>query len=575
MLKRTEHRWAKTEAVSSRGMVAAMHPLAAEAGAEILAKGGNAIDAAVAIGFAIGVVEPYNSGIGAIAVLVHYDAKTGKTTAIDGTGPLPRKISTDVFTLVDSEERSGVYQWRAVVGDANNRGHLSVAVPGTPACLCEAHTRFGRLPLAEVMAPAIRLAEEGFLIDWVVAAITATNLAALWKNPAAKRIYCKEDGSPFQSGSFMIPPDRVVQSDLGATLRRVAAHGHDGFYRGETARLIAEDMAANGGLLDEEDLAAYKPRVYKPALISDYHGYQIVHSPVTNGGPTVVEMLNILEQDRLGTYGLNSVRALHLIIESQRRAFSDRFLHLGDPDFAPVPLEGVVSKSFAAERRSGIDPDRATPNVTAGDAWAHQERVAEPALSGAGVGGSDGCTTHFNVIDGDGNMVSCTSTHGQFYGSAVVAEGTGVLLNNGVMWFDPEPGSIVSVGPGKRIMTAGTPTLVLKQGKPFLAIGAPGGRRVISAIFQGLVNILDHGLTPAEAIAAPRVHCEGVNVEVDSRLPATTLDGLRELGHNLIVREETPVNSSFARPTGILIDPDTGLLRGGATPFGPATAIGL
>jgi gamma-glutamyltranspeptidase/glutathione hydrolase len=286
-------------------------------------------------------------------------------------------------------------------------------------------------------------------------------------------------------------------------------------------------------------------------------------------------MLNIVEGYCLGEYGLNSVRALHLILEAQRLAYADRFLHLGDPDFAPVPLEGVVSKAFAAERRAGIDPNRATPNVTAGDAWAHQPKTGEPALAGSGVGGADGCTTHFNVIDGDGNMVSCTSTHGQFYGSAVVAEGTGVLLNNGVMWFDPEPGSIVSVGPGKRIMTAGTPTLVLKDGKPFLATGAPGGRRVISAIFQVLVNIIDHGMAPVDAVAQPRVHSENAISEVDSRLSEETIAGLRELGHEIVLREESPVNSSFARPTAIMIDPATGLIRGGAHALGTATAIGL
>ncbi|MGH2560142.1 MAG: gamma-glutamyltransferase, partial [Thermomicrobiales bacterium] len=203
------------------------------------------------------------------------------------------------------------------------------------------------------------------------------------------------------------------------------------------------------------------------------------------------------------------------------------------------------------------------------------ESMAAAAMDGRIAVTGDGLTTHFNVIDGDHNMVSCTSTLGAHFGSAVVARDTGVLLNNGVMWFDPEPGSIVSVGPGKRIMTAGTPTLVLREGEPLAALGAPGGRRVISAIFQVLLNMLDHEMRPQEAISSPRVHAEGPIVEIDSRFSAAAFAGLRRRGHELVVREETAAQSVLARPNGILIDRETGLLYGGATPFGPATAMGV
>jgi gamma-glutamyltranspeptidase/glutathione hydrolase len=565
----------KSEVVSAHGAVGAMHPLAAEAGVEILRQGGNAFDAAVAIGFAIGVVEPFNSGVGAIAVLVAHDAKTGRNHVIDGTGPLPAAISPDLYELADESERSGVYQWRATKNDANNTGYLAPAVPGTPAALCAAHERWGKLPLADVMAPAIRLAEEGWELDWYVSHVFAMQSSRLRNYPDSLRTFFRPDGNLLVSGSYMERPDKLIQKDLGRTLRLIAEKGAAGFYTGETAQKIADDMKANGGVLSYDDLASYKPRFYDDVPLNDYHGFQIVQSPHNNGGPTVVEALNIIENDHLADYGFGTATATHLVIEAQRRAFRDRFRYLGDPEFAPVPSEAIISKAYAAARRESIDPFHATPNVDPLDPWPFQPNAPAGAGGGRVSINGDGLTTHFNVIDSEHNMVSCTSTLGAHFGSAVVAKDTGVLLNNGVMWFDPEPGSIVTIGPGKRIMTAGTPTLVLRDGAPFMAIGAPGGRRVISAIFQCLVNVLDHGMRPQEAIASPRVHAENATVEIDSRFSEAAFAGLRRRGHNLLVREETAAQSVLARPNGIMIDPETGLFYGGATPFGPATAMGV
>jgi gamma-glutamyltranspeptidase/glutathione hydrolase len=575
MRSRTRYDYHKTEAVSRTGLVTAMHPLAAEAGAEILELGGNAIDAAVAIGFAIGVVEPYNSGIGGIAVLVYHDAETGKSIAIDGTAPLPRAIHPGVFELVEDDQRSGVYSWKAVKGDANNTGHLSVAVPGMVACLTEAHARFGRLPLRDVLRPAIRLAADGFDIDWSVAYTIAVHSQRLKQFPGTRESFFKPDGAPYMPSTFMSTPDRIVQPRLAETMERIAEQGADGFYRGETARLIADDMRANGGLLDEEDLASYRAIVYENPMVGTYRDVQLVASPELNGAPTTFEMLNIVEPDRLYHWGQNTVSSLHLIIEAQRRAFLDRFKYLGDPASAPTPTAGIVSKEFARERRATIDMRRATPDAVAGDPWAFQPRPDGELVEKPGTPGGEGNTTHFNVIDDRRNMVSCVSTLGYYFGSGVVTPGAGMVLNNGVMWFDPEPGSPVSVGPGKRIMTAGTPVLALKDGKPFAAVGAPGGRRVISGVFQVLLNMLEYGMGPRGAIAAPRVHCEGRVVDVDTRLPERVLEGLAELGHELVYRDENPVQQSFARPSGIMVDPATGLLRGGVTPFGPATGVGI
>lgn len=575
MSSRTSYDYRKTEAVSQRAMVSAMHSLAAEAGIEIFEKGGNAIDAAVATGFAVGVVEPYMSGLGGIAVLVYYDAESGKSIAFDGTAPLPAAIHPGVFELLDASERSGLYQWRAVKDDANNTGHLSVAVPGMPAALCAAHERFGRLPLADVLVPAIRLAADGYPIDWNVAYFTAMHQARLHKFPGSKETFFKPDGSPRVPESFSSKADIVLQPWLAETLQRIARYGADGFYRGETAKLIADDMRANGGLLDENDLAAYKVRIFEQVLTGSYGKYQLLGSPETNGAPTAFEMLNIVEEYRLAEMGHNTTAAVHLNIEAQRRAFADRFAWLGDPDFAPSPTAALASKAYAAERRGDIDLQRATPDAGAGDPWPFDDSGSGGGQGRKGPAGGEGNTTHFNAVDEQRNMVSCVSTLGYYFGSGVTTPGAGVVLNNGVMWFDPEPGSIVSVGPGKRIMTAGTPVVALRDGKPFLAIGAPGGRRVISGVFQCLLNILEYGMGPAEVIGAPRVHCEGPLVEVDTRLPASVLNGLRNRGHELVLREETPVQSNFSRPNGIMVDPDTGVLRGGVTPFGPATAIGV
>ena len=575
MFRRSVTNITKSEVVSPHGAVSAMHPLAAETGVEILKQGGNAVDAAAAVGFAIGVVEPFNSGLGAIAVMVSYDADQRRTHVIDGTAPLPARLTPEHFTLLDEDTRSGLYQWRATENDANHTGHLSAAVPGTPACLCSAHERFGRLPRQQVMAPAIRLAEEGFELDWYVSHVLAMQSARLRRFPEAVRTFFRPDGNLLVAGSYMEPPDRLVQKDLGRTLRLIAEHGADGFYKGETAHRIAEDMSANGGVLSEDDLAAYRVRSFDDVPARTYRDHQIVHSPVTNGGPTVMEALRILEDDWLADYGVNSAAATHLIIEAQRRAFQDRFGYLGDPDFTPVPTEGLQSREFAALRRSSIDLNRATPDAGAEDPWPYDDQAATtPAGGRAGVAG-DGLTTHFNVIDSDHNMVSCTSTLGGHFGSAVIAKDTGVLLNNGAMWFDPEPGSLVSIGPGKRIMTAGTPTLVLRDGEPFVAIGAPGGRRVMSAIFQCLLNIIDHGMRPQQAISTPRVHAEGPVVEIDSRFPDAAFSGLRRRGQDLLVREETAAQSVLARPNGLVIDRENGLIYGGATPFGPATAMGV
>jgi len=570
-------RWviSKTEVRSRRGVVAAMCPEAAEAGAAMLTRGGNAVDAAVAAAFAIGVVEPFNSGLGGIGQLVYYQAGTGHTYVVDGIPTLPKGMRPEMFRLLDTGERTGVYDWPAVSGDANNTGYLASAVPGLPACLCAALERFGRLNREEVLAPAIRLAAEGFELDWYVALTLAGAQRRLQQLAESRRVFYRPDWTCYRATMMAMTADHFAQPDLARSLRLVAAEGADAFYHGEIARHIAADMAAHGGLVTEQELAEYRPRIWEPGLLATYRGCQLVQAPQHTGAPTAVEALNILEGFELAALGHNRTETLHLVVEALRRAFVDRLQYLGDADQDPVPHDALVSKAYAAERRSDILADRATPAAAPGQPWRFSSLRPGAAARAPGVRAGEGQTTHITVVDRELNMVALTATLGDHFGSGVVIPGTGIVMNNGAMWFDPRPGSVNSVGPGKRVLWAGTPTLVLRDGRPFMALGAPGGRRIISAVVQVIANVIDFGMGMQAAVAAPRVHCEGAGTEVDALVGADAVEGLRRLGHDVVVREESLSTSYFARPNGVLVDPATGELRGGVNQYKPALAIGL
>lgn len=562
----------KTEAVSRDGMVASMQPLAAEAGAEMLRRGGNAIDAAVATAFAVGVVEPFMSGVGGIAFMVYRDATTGETICFDGSTVLPRAIRPEMFELLSDGNVSGMYGWPSTKDDANNTGWLAPGVPGTPHLLGEAHRRFGRLPWKEVMQPAIKLATDGFEVNHYVAMSIAANYENLHRFPESKRTFFRPSGAP-PAPSVGERGDRLVQSDLARTLMLIAEQGPEVVYQGEIARMIADDMKRNGGLITEEDLAAHQTRLFEPEQI-DYRGHQILGQLACSGYPTVAEALQILEGYDLARLGFQSTESLHLIVESMRRALVDRLSFLGDPDLTPVPLKGAISRDYAAVRRGTIDSNRATPDEGPGDPWPFEaDREAfHPARSGVT---GDGQTTHISVIDRERNVVSLTSTLGATFGCGVVIKGTGITLNNAVTWFDPRPGAVTSIGPGKRTMSAATPVIILRDGKPFAAVGSPGGRRVMTAVYQVIVNLLDYQLGMQAAISAPRAHSEGAATEISTRIPAEVIDGLEQMGHQIVRREESLSSSFFARPNGVMIDPKTDELRAGVFPFTPATAIGV
>ncbi|HEV2065772.1 MAG TPA: gamma-glutamyltransferase, partial [Thermomicrobiales bacterium] len=405
-----------------------------------------------------------------------------------------------------------------------------------------------------------------------IAMMTSGSHDRLGQFPESRRTFFKPSGAPY-APSTGGPGDRLVQSDLARTLRLIAKEGAETIYRGEVARLIAEDMARNGGLITEEDLASHATQTFEPHRL-DYRGFEVYGQLPNTGYPTIVEALQILEGFDVASMGFQSPEALHLIIESLRHAFVDRLRYLGDAGLMPVPMAGLVSGDYANLRREGIDRNRATPDAEPGDPWAFGS-VATGVRPGRSSNAGDGNTTHISVIDRDRNLVSLTSTLGGIFGSGVVIKGTGITLNNAVAWFDPEPGSVASIGPGKRVMSAASPVVLLRDGQPFAALGSPGGRRVMSAIYQVIVNLADYGLTMQPAISAPRIHAEGRATEISTRFPEETIEALQSMGHQIALRGETLSTSFFARPNGVMIHPETGNLHGGVFPFTPATAIGL
>lgn len=564
----------KSEAVGRRGMVTAMQPLGAEVGAAVLARGGSAVDAAVATGFAVGVVEPFMSGLGGIAFLIHRDATTGRTTCLDGSAMLPRAVTADQFHVED-DGRGGMYGWPATRGDAQNTGWLSPAVPGTPDLLWQAHQRLGRLSWSELLEPAIALAEDGFVVDHHIALMLAGHHERLSRFPETRRTFIRANGAPYTPSAGGAAEgggtaDLLRQPDLARTLRLIAEQGAEVCYRGEIAQMIADDMAVNGGLITMEDLAAHRTAVREP-ISRTYRGTEILAQLENTGNPTVLEALAILEGFDLSGLDPQSPEAVHLIVEATRRAFRDRLRHLGDADLLDIPFTGLLSPDYATERRATIDPDRASPDVAYGDLWPHHGGHGRIAARDGDL--PEGHTTHINVVDDEQNMVSLTSTLGQLFGSGVVVRGTGITLNNATTWFDPRPGATASLGPGRRTMSASSPMLLLRNGAPYAALGAPGGRRIMSAMIHVLTNLLDFGLGIQPTISAPRTHAEGPDTEISTRYPATTLDGLATMGHRIVGQADTIAATSFARPSGIVVDGAT--LRAGVHPYTPATAIGL
>jgi gamma-glutamyltranspeptidase/glutathione hydrolase len=565
--ERTDWILDRHEARATGGMVAAKHPLAAEVGADVLRRGGNAVDAAVATAFAVGVVKPFMSGIGGGGYMVVHLADRGETSVVDYMMVAPRAATAGMYRLVGGTDQS-LFGWPAVEEEANILGHRAVAVPGTVAGLALALERFGTISLAAALGPAIRFADEGFPVNWHTALYVAIDLANLVRFPATRAVFTVDGVPPSPLPGLRRP---LRQPDLADTLRLIADEGPRVFYEGQVAAAIVADMQANGGVMDGHDLASYQARVVQP-LRGDYRGYEVVVTPGASGGPTVLEVLNLMEGASLTQLGHNSVAALHEIAEACRQAFVDRFAYLADPEQVEVPIEALVSKSYASERRGEFRADRARQSITAGDRGRLGiKHLLEPSESGYGQ--LPTTTTHISIMDREGNAVALTQTLLSGWGSRVVVPGTGVLLNNGMMWFDPQPNRPNSIAAGKRPLANMAPVLLLRDGQSFLSLGAMGGRRILNALPQIVANVVDYGMGIQEAITAPRIDYSTRQLEVSHRIPLMTVDALRYLGYPNQVVEEDVLSWEFSSPVGVLAR--EGGFFGGANPFYPAMAIGV
>ena len=494
----------KQPASGTRGMVVTNHPLASAAGAEMLAAGGNAIDAAIAALFALTVVEPMMVGIlgGGMA---HIRLADGRHVVIDNQSQAPLGTGPTTYTA-DPNAAPGTMD---TIGRANAVGPTAVATAGNLKGWCEALERFGTFPLADVMEPAIRHASRGFRATSYLADCAADCAADFARDPEIARLYLP-DGQPIRAGT------RLVTGDYAETLRLIAREGANALYNGALGRRYVEHMAHAGGYLASDDLTGYRT-VERTALRGTYRGFEIIGPPPPSSGPLhIIEMLNILEGYDLGAMGFGTPDTLHLLAEVLKIAFADRAAATADPDFIAVPVGRLTSKAYAGERRASIDPSRAgafTAGITAGES---------------------ANTTHLTVADGAGNLVASTQTINSLFGARYIVPGTGMIPNNYMYLFTPHPGRANSVQPGKRVTSSMSPMIALRDGKPVYALGLPGGLRIFASAMQALLNLIDHRMSLQQAVEAPRLWTQGYQVEIERGF-AEIAPALRDRGHDVAV----------------------------------------
>ena len=505
---------------AEHGMVVTAQHLATEIGVDVLKRGGNAIDAAVAVGYALAVVYPSAGSLGGGGFMT-LQLADGKKTFLDFREKAPLAATANMFLDASGE----------VVPRSTRSGHLAVAVPAAVSGLETALARYGTMKRADLIAPAIRLAAEGFVLDEGDIRFLATATDELRADPASAAIFLNH-GKPFASG------ERLVQTDLAATLRQVSEAGADGFYTGPVARAIVASSQAGGGLITLADLRASRTRELAP-VECDYRGLHIVSAPPpSSGGVVVCEILNVLEGYPLAEWGFHSARGVHVQIEAMRAAYLDRNRYLADPSFASNPVERLLDKAYAAQLRMAIDPQQATIDASQPD--------VEPPREGSN-------TTHYSIVDAQGNAVAVTYTLNDWFGAKVMAAGTGVLLNNEMEDFTIQPGrpnlyGLVQgeanrIAPGKRPLSSMSPTIVTRGGQPLLVLGTPGGSRIPTTVVQTLVNVVDHGMDIQEAIDAPRLHQQALPKATwiePGALSADTQALLEAMGH--VFRVTRPAN---------------------------------
>ena len=504
--------------VGRHGMVATEQELASNIGLNVLKAGGNAVDAAVAIGFALAVALPNAGNVGGGGFMMVYDAKTTKAVAVDFREMAPAAASRNMY--VDATTGK-------VIDGKSLYTHYAIGVPGTVAGLTHALQKWGSMPLARVMQPSIELADKGYPVSETLAKVLRQETRNMGKWEATKAIFWK-------NGAPMKPGDLLVQKDLAHSLRLIARDGAKAFYEGEIAHKIAADMAKSGNAMTLQDLRNYKV-VEREPVRGTYRGYEVVTMPPpSSGGAHLVQILNIMERWPIRDWGHNSAQTVHHVAEAMKLAYADRSEYLGDPDFVKIPLAGLTSKKYADELAAQISPDRA--------------RSAKEIKPGKPQPYESNQTTHFSVVDKAGNMVAVTYTLNTNFGSGIVAPGTGIMLNNEMDDFSAKPGvpnaygliggDANAVAAGKRPLLSMTPTFVLKDGKPWLATGSPGGARIITTVLQQIVNGIDFGMNPAEAASQLRFHHQWTpdELRVEKGFPVDTLNLLRQKGQNVVVK---------------------------------------
>lgn len=532
------------------GMIAAPQPVAVEEGIKILRKGGNAMDAAVTTAFVQGVVDPQMCGIGGFGTMQVHMAKTGEEKMIDFHAKVPYLTSPDIWKdLVMGMAKDGFGY--ILKGNINDVGYLSIAVPGTVLGLYEGLTRYGTMSWKEVIQPAIRYAREGFKVtlglrNWWLDKTDSGRVEfrkRIYVTPASAKIYTKGPAELYEEG------DLLISEDMARSLERIAEEGPEVFYKGEIAQAISQDMEKNGGLIREKDLQDYRTTLTEP-LRTTYRGYTISTNQPPGGGITLIQILNILEGYDLDKLGVNTARYIDLISRVMQIAFADRDNLIGDPAFVQVPIEKLTSKEYAAECRKKIPNMKNTPPLQ------------KPSYDTPH-------TTHVSVLDKDGNAVALTHSLGM--SSGVVTPGLGFTYNNAMIAFDPIPGGVNSIVPGKSRVSGMAPTLVLKGREPFLILGALGGARIITGILQVILNIIDHKMSLIEAIVSPRFDCQRGLITLEARIPYYVCEELEGMGNQV----ERTVRSygNVARVHGILVDKSRGRLQGAADPAGDGVAI--
>jgi gamma-glutamyltranspeptidase/glutathione hydrolase len=497
------------------GMVASQNKLSSDVGAEILAAGGNAVDAAIAVGFSLAVTLPRAGNLGGGGFMLIYDGESGDAIAIDYRERAPLRATRDMYLDANGDADIALSKF----------SHLAAGVPGTVAGLYAAHQKFGSLPWRQLLEPAIRQARQGVVMTYDLAGLLKSRKERMCRNEATCSYFYHADGTPYEPGELF------VQRDLAATLERIAEHGPDGFYKGKTAALIAADMEQGGGLVDEESLQAYEPILREP-ISGTYRGYEIISMPPpSSGGVHIIQMLNILEHFPVRELGAGGADNVHLLAEAARLAYADRSLHLGDPDYHDVPVGWLISKQYAGELAATIDMKRARPSAD--------------VAPGVPPAPESPDTTHYSVIDSYGMIVATTTTLNFSFGSGIAVPGAGFLLNNEMDDFAVKPGvpngygllggEANSITGGKRPLSSMTPTIVLDDDQPWFATGSPGGSRIITSVLQMVVNMIDHQMNLAEATAASRMHHQWLPdvLYLESGFSPDTIRILKERGHQV------------------------------------------